>query len=346
VVSTSVAPILRAIIHIGADKAGSSPIQSWLVKNREVLKENGVYYPFSEDAPEWSAKRGLTSGTGRILLSDLTSLNSAIVNAERSRCHSIVFSSESFMRNLNSPMALERIDLLRNKYGLDVEIFGLVRDPLEYLQSVYNQNVKTGMYSDTFSNFLIKSYLHPERMPTLTMLPNLITKMREVGVPSHLKAFSTVKQNLIGEFSQWCLSVQLNSNFEDQESVNLNLSYTDLEIMRGINSVAPRLGIFLGFEFAAINPNLFSLRDREQKYYLSREGQEALRVIVMRFRNELESLDLEFLSLDYSLENVYLVTHELEVNFNSRALFEFGRGLGKSMEFGFLNWGFKRNWEF
>src|SRR5476649_287445 len=100
---------MRVVLHIGAQKTGSSAIQVGLARNRDALAKIGCLYP-TADNDKTALQGGITSGNGMELAALLSPSQAFaahfkkldqvadIQNLARTKgIHSILYSSELFM---------------------------------------------------------------------------------------------------------------------------------------------------------------------------------------------------------------------------------------------------------
>jgi hypothetical protein len=153
---------MKLIIHTGWHKTGTSAIQSYLFQNKDwLLKEHGILYPetglihnahhllaWSLQKPmvsKWAQKIGFNKDAETIF-------NELFKEAEQKKATKILISSEEF--SLIHHYRLPRLaDLVKD---IDLDIIAYVRRQDKYLESLYNQLVKT-----TFIRFRhdLKTYL-------------------------------------------------------------------------------------------------------------------------------------------------------------------------------------------
>lgn len=133
----------RIIIHTGPGKTGSSAIQAWLTKNREQLIAEGVYYPKHN-----LSKEQISSGNLRTILSQEKSCKRKNTNEDwlvdpdkitllleefdKSDCSVLLISSEFFFHRM--------VDI--QKHLPKAEFIAYIRNPVELLESNYNQAIK------------------------------------------------------------------------------------------------------------------------------------------------------------------------------------------------------------
>ena len=142
----------RIIIHTGPGKTGSSAIQAWLTKNSKFLLEEKVYYP-----KHLISREQISSGNLRAILSEPTVENRKNSNADwfvdaekvktlladfdASSCSILLLSSEFFFHRM--------IEI--QKLIPQAEFIAYIRNPVELLESNYNQAIKRHGKLEKFS---------------------------------------------------------------------------------------------------------------------------------------------------------------------------------------------------
>ncbi len=126
---------MNIIFHFGPPKTGTSAIQKWLSTNNNWLLTRGIYYPQHSLDPN-----GVSSGNLRSIFSgdkgnfefSQKLFNEEVEKGKEKACHTIIFSSEFFFRNLE----------ILGEQVPEAKFVGYLRFGLETLQSSYNQAVK------------------------------------------------------------------------------------------------------------------------------------------------------------------------------------------------------------
>lgn len=126
----------RVIIHIGPSKTGSSALQYQLSANQTVLKQQGVYYP-----SHGVDNNNISAGNLNSLYKK-DAFNNFVFSKEKydklmsdfsqSNCKTLLLSSEFFFANLST----------LSQYFPHAIYVGYIRNPLELVNSEYNQTVK------------------------------------------------------------------------------------------------------------------------------------------------------------------------------------------------------------
>ena len=126
---------MKIVIHFGPPKTGTSTIQHWLTSNTNLLVENGIYYPGHKVDENGVSSGNLTALFERVgdnFSFSHKKFKNELALAEQKGAHTLLFSSEFFMRQLS--VIAEAIP--------EAIFLGFVRFPLETLESTYNQGVK------------------------------------------------------------------------------------------------------------------------------------------------------------------------------------------------------------
>jgi len=142
----------RIIIHTGPGKTGSSAIQAWLTNNSKFLSAERVYYPKHP-----ISKEQISSGNLRTILSqpspdkrknsnadwfvDGEKVKTLLADFDSSSCTLLLLSSEFFFHRM--------IEI--QKLIPQAEFIAYIRNPVELLESNYNQAVKRHGKLEKFS---------------------------------------------------------------------------------------------------------------------------------------------------------------------------------------------------
>ncbi|ALG53104.1 hypothetical protein I7Z51_000983 [Vibrio parahaemolyticus] len=125
-------------LHVGPGKTGTSAIQAWLQHNQDWLKKNGVMYPsHALDVNEVSSGNVLeifdrdSRGTEHINAKKCEQL---VAKFMKSDSHTLLLSSEWFYIHINT--------ILEQAPFKDAKVIAYLRDPIELIESNYNQSVK------------------------------------------------------------------------------------------------------------------------------------------------------------------------------------------------------------
>lgn len=135
------------VIHIGAPKTGSSAIQKFLLENRIKLKKSGLYYP--EHGLDENGISGGHSNLGLALSKNLIAEAKAILETYLSEAKdenlTLLISAEALF---NYPEKLKQITK-----GYRCKIISFFRDPVDSIDSNYNQGVKRHFATNTIRGY-------------------------------------------------------------------------------------------------------------------------------------------------------------------------------------------------
>ena len=154
------------VIHIGADKTGSTAIQSFLAANERQLMKHGILYPrlrgeqtFSPPH-DWAAKRGINvNGNGYPLAEDINLLEKFCQQLESNLGkETFVISSERLLKIFSFShtwQILEKIIELK-KFSFKIVVY--TRSFYSYLISNYNERVKSSGETRTFVEYIEEAF--------------------------------------------------------------------------------------------------------------------------------------------------------------------------------------------
>jgi len=212
--------VKRIVIHTGPGKTGTSAIQAWLQKNQRLLSKKGVYYP-----KHGLSDNGISSGNIHHLLSlnnqkwsvDADKVKTLLAIFEKRSEHTLLLSSEFFFHNI----------LALNKLMPSAEFVAYIRNPVELLESNYNQSIKRHSVVKVFKAPLsMDNFLWGFLDRVFKKVPNELLHLKAY----HKKLF--YKKNIISDF---LLMINIDCLVED---VNVNRSFTfpALEYKRLLNN--------------------------------------------------------------------------------------------------------------
>jgi hypothetical protein len=141
----------QVFLHIGTQKTGSSSLQFFLHKNRNRLAELGYLYPFQKKAHHNLAYT-LFDDPKANYKSD--TWDDVIAEIDNSSLDKIIISSEFFVQTKKVDF-IQKIAEKLKKYKTKVIIYLKRQD--KKMESSFNQQMKTGIYTGTVDFFLKES---------------------------------------------------------------------------------------------------------------------------------------------------------------------------------------------
>lgn len=210
----------KIIIHAGPGKTGTSAIQAWLCEHQSELKNNKIYYPEHE-----VGKNSVSSGNFKSILKcqqgnwsiDDTKLNKLVDNFHESNYEVLLLSSEHFYNLIED----------FNKLIPQAEFLIYFRNPVEILESNYNQGVKRHGFSHKFNPPTRITAGHFERFSSLLNLLGS-TKL-------HVRSYETACNNEGGVVKDFVSSLGFNVNI-NKKRINSSYTLEALELKRLLNN--------------------------------------------------------------------------------------------------------------
>ncbi|MGB0177544.1 MAG: hypothetical protein ACPF9D_10285, partial [Owenweeksia sp.] len=209
----------RILIHVGPPKTGTSVIQKFLHENRSALMDKGIYYP-----EHFVDSNGVSTGNKEAIYSenvfDPEKLKRLIAKAKGKGAHTLLLSSEAFYVDLE-----DIYDACpRARFIL------YLRQPLQNMESYYNQAVKRNRKTEKFSvqNIDYARFKRLERYIEYCGNSSLLVRYYQ---PRCFKGGS-----LISDFLQ-NLDIPLSGDGFDPV-INPSYSLSALEFKRRVNHVA------------------------------------------------------------------------------------------------------------
>jgi hypothetical protein len=152
---------MRAILHIGTEKTGTTSLQATLVDNREALVGRGLLYSTAAGTKTHASLAAYAAGKKRIPDRLLRSgggkeapeqvkqtlpeeLIAEVASAGERGVRTVIYSSEHMSSRIRSPEEATALRELLERCGLDPWVVIYIRRQDDYLESSYSTAVKTG----------------------------------------------------------------------------------------------------------------------------------------------------------------------------------------------------------
>jgi hypothetical protein len=141
----------KVFIHVGPPKTGTSAIQNWFSENTKTLLSKGIYYPKHALDPNGVSSGNLSTvcdiiqyaepgKAATIQLSEIK-ISGLLEEFDKSDCHCLFLSSEYFIQHM----------VVLKKLIPNVCFIAYLRNPIEIIESNYNQGVKRAGFSHTIN---------------------------------------------------------------------------------------------------------------------------------------------------------------------------------------------------
>ena len=188
---------MKLYLHIGIEKTGSSYLQSLAAINRDLLKEQGIWFP-KAGKREFQLQQGLISAGNAQPLTDAMEvdeyekisqiLQRHLAEARTRQCQSVLLSNELLMLALSREGNLSTFQRIVQAAGYAQAHYLLIlRDPVDQALSLYKHRAKGGTAPDIEEwpkvhyhyGIGLKSFLQEARK---IPLPLTIRKYRKQGL--------------------------------------------------------------------------------------------------------------------------------------------------------------------
>ncbi len=220
----------QLFLHIGLYKTGSTTLQAFFQKNRNTLRNYGYLYPLTGSSSRFHGHHNLAWLLRKTKNADPTlgTWQELHKEIETANLDKIVISSENFDSN-NS----KYINSLKSELkSYEVKIIVYVRRQDLRLESLYNQEIKQGLYSGDVFSFLSQKregsdyYKRLEPWKQIFGIDNLIVRpLEKTQIPNI--CHDLLKIIGITDFN----------NFSEIKNQNIKLGRKVLEVLKLVNKI-------------------------------------------------------------------------------------------------------------
>jgi hypothetical protein len=135
----------RLILHAGTPKTGTTSLQSWLMLNREGLRQQGVLYPsnvFRPDKPkhQWIVD-SLQRGNPTLIAANADSIRDQLAEESPVDIHTIILSTEGIYNHFHEVVIPHQDSWMQLAKSCPINIVVTLRNPMEFALSRYRQNL-------------------------------------------------------------------------------------------------------------------------------------------------------------------------------------------------------------
>ena len=260
----------QLILHIGTHKTGTTTIQKFLADNNKEFEKVGWKYISSR----WIAN-----------LEQAESYLESIYNGLKE--YNILFSNEG----------LEDINLLNQilpkveKKISKIKIIIYLRRQDRWIESVYNQNVKTNIMSKEFYEYI--SICNPQYLNKLDVISDIIGK--ENLIVRVFEREQMIDNDLITDFCESInLPIDLNCAIK-VENQNSGLSLNQLEVKRALNSCFKKMNHMYLLMHHIIYDSYYNLTSKSIKHSSGFLSDEQRKEILDKYAKDNEIIAREYL---------------------------------------------------
>jgi len=215
----------KLVLHIGYGKTGSSAIQSVLAKNHDLLKSNGILYA---EHPSFTEAR-----SGRVTSGNLDPENwfegQVVPTIDREGGYRMyLFSNENLFHKMDEFLAAA--PQYARQYAFEIILF--VREPLERLNSAYQQAVKRRGFTGAIREVA-------EHDDDLAKAVTLLAELERRGIAFKLFNYSATRQDTVkaflGHLGLWDLVSR--DGIVEAGSVNRSLTAAEANFILYVNQI-------------------------------------------------------------------------------------------------------------
>ncbi|MCQ8850418.1 hypothetical protein NQT74_17700 [Alteromonas stellipolaris] len=221
------------VIHIGAPKTGSSALQKFFVENATTLNKLGFYYPEHK-----LDENGVSGGHSDLALKLIDKKDDeakkqfdALMQKAKKADKVLFLSSEAFYIRPQAVASLVK--------GLRCKIISFFRDPIEAINSNYNQGIKRNFSTASPEQFCSRLLREHTSFYTGLIFNQWIQSFNKDDVDVYGYDATLFKQFPIQEVFLNSLGVsskEISAHFNiENKVVNRSYSYTALELKRLLN---------------------------------------------------------------------------------------------------------------
>ena len=228
-------------IHIGFMKTGTSAIQSFLNSNEKLLKKHGFYYPeVNKKAMNYLGFSLLDEVPPKIhnkLPESRQDLYEKLKKEiDKTKLDKIILSTEAFSLITTNYFIGEKaprrlLEFFKDK-NYEFKIIAFIRRQDEYLESQYNQHIKTHNFWNLYSNDILAFYKEKKQLFNFDLILDRWAKY--VGEDNiKLKVYKK-NNNSVSEFLE-ILGINDKPIFDNAKEFNSKLDSKALDFMRIAN---------------------------------------------------------------------------------------------------------------
>ena len=254
---------MKIVLHIGADKTGTTAIQQFLAQNIELLNSARIEYPnilpndIYPRAHGWAAIDGINvNGNGYPLFEDF-SLLQKIVNTlildPINHNKTFIFSSERLLKTFADEFTWNNLAQISESNNVKIAIIAYCRDAIPYLASMYTEQIKSAGESRKFSEYISGVPTNPDLAPHSQYFPQILQLSRNFPqLEFSIFRYETYKKDLAEHFLLAATNSTLLGVLPPKGDANRSLTNLEGNFLVGLNEVNPDLGRQIGWRITAL----------------------------------------------------------------------------------------------
>jgi len=254
---------MKIVLHIGADKTGSTAIQQFMAQNIELLNSAGIEYPniLPDDiyprAHGWAAIDGINvNGNGFPLFEDFSrfqtivnQLHSDHVNEDKT----FIFSSERLLRTFANEFTWDNLAQISELKNIKIMIIAYCRDAIPYLASMYTEQIKSAGENLKFNEYVSRVPTNPDLAPHFQYFPPILQLSKKFPqIEFSIFRYESYKKDLAEHFLLAATNSTLLNVLPPKHNANRSLTNLEGNFLLGLNEVNPDLGKQIGWRITAL----------------------------------------------------------------------------------------------
>jgi hypothetical protein len=277
----------RVVLHIGTPKTGTTSVQWSFKQSREMLASLGILYPsagLSADPHEFAHHPLVRAARKKII----APWNALLAEIAASPCDTVVVSSEEM-----TALDAKSIEFVRDALkGMDLSVVVYLREQVDYIESMYNQVIKTAKDTRTRERFL-NDFLATEAADYLQLLDRWTANLKPSKTAIRIyQASSLHNGDIIDDFCE-LLAVPAERMQRPAKKLNSGVNNKYLELLRQVNSLDVSIGeknpkivsVLIDIESRAASPNP-PIYGTEQRTLIRRFFEASNRTLARRYLGE------------------------------------------------------------
>jgi len=230
------------ILHAGTPKTGTTSLQHWLFKNRNVLLEKGILYPSNvlsrqEPKHQWLTEAHHTEKR-EVIATQSQLINDEIMSSRGFQIRAILLSTEGLSNHFFDLIQPNRSSWLKVANALPVRVIITLRNPLQYALSRYRQNLINPPSSNPYhATQLSLDELCTDRSWLRALdYQQIISFWNEVVGEESLTCLP-YKLNIINDFLRFGLNLDTLASDSNQERSNVSVEAAGVRLIRELNKM-------------------------------------------------------------------------------------------------------------
>jgi hypothetical protein len=243
-------------LHIGQPKTGTTHLQTLFTANRPQLLAAGVSYPvYGDDARAVDIRRMVPCGNGRSVLNSESAFDEALhASGDAGR---VLFSSELMFNLISRHDGVDWLPGIARRHGFDdVRVLCLLRDPLPFAVSEWQQRVK-GWEAETRSldDYVLEDFDGPRRSLVVLERVRALSPLVKATVLRYESVLAD-EGGLEGVVASWLGVPAGIFTARPRTRVNRSLTRSEAELQRQLNLRLGRSGSVFGFRLTVDVPDV------------------------------------------------------------------------------------------